>query len=173
MAVSPQRNLELKARCADLAAARATVLRLGARPAGVLVQIDTYFRVPNGRLKLRRIDGQADELIWYDRPDQGETRISRYYRVPVADADGLKTALTAAFGLRGEVHKRREVCLWHNVRIHLDEVDGLGTFVEFEAVLSADETEAPARDRLDLLCRELRIGALETFGGSYADMLRL
>ena len=101
MTTSVNRNLELKATCANLAAARETVLRLGARPAGVLVQIDTYFRVPNGRLKLRCIEEQGDELIWYDRPDQGETRISRYYRVPVADASGLKAALTAALGVRG------------------------------------------------------------------------
>jgi adenylate cyclase class IV len=168
---SPHRNLELKARCADLATARETVVRLGARPAGVLVQTDTYFRVPNGRMKLRCIEGEADELIGYDRADQGGSRISRYHRVPVTDADGVKAALTAALGVRGEVHKRRELCLWHNVRIHLDEVAGLGLFVEFEAVLSADETEATARERLEQLSRELKIGPGDTFGGSYADML--
>jgi adenylate cyclase class 2 len=148
-------NLELKARCADLAAARAAVLRLRARSTEPLLQIDTYFPVPSGRLKLRWTRGQAAQLIWYDRPDQSKARISRYSLVPVTDAEGLKAALTAALGVRGEVRKQREVWWWHNVRIHLDEVAGLGQFVEFEAVLSPDETEAASRSRLDELCREL------------------
>jgi predicted adenylyl cyclase CyaB len=163
--------LEVKARCHDLSAARATIHQLGARPADVQVQIDTYFRVPNSRLKLRQIQGQSDELISYDRPDQREARISSYHRVPVGDAEGLKALLIAALGLRGEVRKRREVCLWHNVRIHLDLVTGLGTFVEFEAVLSAGETEAASRILLDQLCRELAICPGDTFAGSYADLM--
>jgi adenylate cyclase, class 2 len=167
------RNLELKARYADLAAARAAVLRLMGRSTELLVQVDTYFHVPNGRLKLRWIEGQASQLIWYERPDQSEARISRYYLVPVMDADGLKTALTAALGVRGEVRKHREVCLWHNVRIHLDQVAGLGQFVEFEAVLSPGETEADSRYRLGQLCRELDILPSDICSGSYADLLGL
>jgi predicted adenylyl cyclase CyaB len=170
---SPCRNLELKARYADLAFARTTILRLGARPAGVLLQTDTYFRVPSARLKLRRIQGQPAELIWYERPDQSAARICRYHVVPVTDADGLEKVLTAALGVRGEVRKRREICLWYNVRIHLDEVAGLGSFVEFEAVLSPDETEASAHDRLDHLCRELTIGPADIYATSYSDLLGL
>ena len=167
------RNLELKAQCADLTLARAAVLRLGARSPGPLVQIDTYFCVPSGRLKLRWIEGQASQLIWYERPDQSEARISRYYLAPVMDAEGLKAALSAALGVRGEVRKHREVCLWHNVRIHLDDVAGLGQFVEFEAVLSPGETEADSRYRLDQLCRELNISPSDICSGSYADLLGL
>jgi adenylate cyclase, class 2 len=165
--------VELKAHCADLGAAREIILRLGARPAGALVQTDTYFRVANGRLKLRRIEGQGDELIWYDRPDQAETRISRYHRLPVADASRLEQALAAALGIRGEVRKHREVWLWHNVRIHLDQVAELGAYLEFEAVLTPGETEAAAHDRLALLSRELSVGPSDTLAGSYADLLNL
>jgi predicted adenylyl cyclase CyaB len=137
------------------------------------MQTDTYFRVPNGRLKLRRIQGLADELIWYERPDQSEARICRYVRVPVPGADLLQTALAAALGVRGEVCKRREIFLWHNVRIHLDDVTGLGFFLEFEAVLSPQDTEAAAHQHLKDLRRELAIGDSDTCDGSYADLLGL
>jgi adenylate cyclase, class 2 len=170
---SPCRNLELKARCADLDAARATVLRLGAQPAGIQVQTDTYFFVPTGRLKLRQIEDHLSELIWYDRPNQSVIRTSRYHRVPVAEPDALRAALTAALGVRGEVHKRREVLLWYNIRIHLDDVSGLGAFLEFEAVLASEGKESASRERLDQLCHDLAIGPSDRLAGSYADLLGL
>jgi adenylate cyclase class 2 len=168
-----RRNLEVKARHADLAAARAAAERLGARAAAVEVQTDTYFRVPHGRLKLRAIEGQPAVLIWYDRPDNTGTRGSDYYLVPVPDAAALKAALTAALGVRGEVRKRRAIYLWHNVRIHLDEVAGLGNFVEFEAVLAAAEDEVTAASRLDELGRALAILPGDHLAPSYADLLGL
>jgi predicted adenylyl cyclase CyaB len=168
-----RRNLEIKARHADLVAAREAVRRLGARETAVEVQTDTYFRVPQGRLKLRAIEGQPAVLIWYDRPDNQGTRLSAYYLVPVPDPTGMKAALAAALGVRGEVHKRRGIHLWHNVRIHLDEVAGLGNFVEFEAVLSPEEDDTIAHARLDQLCRSLDILPADHLAPSYADLLGL
>src|SRR5262245_32987098 len=137
-----RRNLELKARCPDLPAAREAALRLGARLTSTESQLDTFFRAAHGRLQLREIDGQPAVLIWYDRPDLDRPRGCDYFLVPAPDPALLKIALTAALGVRGAVRKRREVYLWHNVRAHLDEVEGLGRFLEFEAVLSPDEGEA-------------------------------
>lgn len=168
-----RRNLEIKARYPELTIVRAIVSRLGARPAGVEFQTDTYFPVPHGRLKLREIKGQPPVLIWYDRPDCSVARLSAYHLVPVADAAALKAALAAALGVRGEVHKRREIYLWHNVRIHLDEVARLGTFIEFEAVLSSDADETQASDRLARLCQELAINPAEQIAPSYAELLGL
>jgi predicted adenylyl cyclase CyaB len=170
-----RRNLEIKARLADPAAVRDAVARLGARPSARETQTDTYFRVAHGRLKLREIEGQPAVVIWYDRPDQQGTRDSAYHLVPVPDAATMKAALTAALGVRGECRKRREIYLWHNVRIHLDEVTGLGRFVEFEAVLSPqdEEEEATSRDRLEQLGRALGICASEYLATSYADLLGL
>ncbi|MGH7170784.1 MAG: class IV adenylate cyclase [Gemmataceae bacterium] len=168
---SPRRNLERKARCADLAAAANTIEHLGAQCEGVLEQTDVYFRVPNGRLKLRTTQGQAAVLIWYERPDETKARWSRYYLVPVSDPPALRIALAAALGERGEVRKRRTLWMWHNVRIHLDEVAGLGTFVEFEAVMSASEEEATAQARLAELSAALGLTPAEDVGGSYADLL--
>lgn len=167
----PRRNLELKTPYVDLASARAALSALEAKRAGREVQTDTYFRATHGRLKLREIDGQSAVLIWYDRPDTQGTRLSQYFLLPVTDAALGKSMLTAALDVRGVVRKRREVYLWHNVRVHLDEVDGLGTFVELEAVLAPDDDKALSQARLDELCRVLKLRPEGHLAGSYADLL--
>jgi len=168
-----RRNLELKARHADLAAARAAALGLGAGPASVEAQTDTYFRVPNGRLKLREIADQLAVLIFYERPDECSARLSAYRLIAAPEPDLLREALTAALGVRGVVRKRREILLWHNVRIHLDEVSGLGTFVEFEAVLGPGDDEGTAAARLEQLGTALQVHATDHLATSYADLLGL
>ena len=135
------------------------------------LQTDTYFRVPNGRLKLREMQGRLPVLIWYRRPDRAEVRASDYQLVPVAEPAQLKAALAGALGLRGLVHKRREIFWWHNVRVHLDDVEGLGTFVEFEAVLGPADGEAVSLQSLQDLLARLPLNAAASLAGSYADLL--
>lgn len=168
-----RRNLELKARHTDLASARQAALALGAQPTGVEDQTDTYFHVAHGRLKLREIIGQPAVLIFYQRSDECSARLSAYHLVPVADPGLLKEALTAALGVRGVVSKRREILLWRNVRIHLDEVAGLGTFVEFEAVLGSGADETMSAAWLEQLSAALEIPAANHLAPSYADLLGL
>jgi adenylate cyclase, class 2 len=167
----PRQNLELKTRYPDLPAGRDTARRVGAKPLGVEHQVDTYFRVSSGRLKLREIEEQPPVLIWYERPDQTGARTSLYYLVPVNEPALLKTVLTAALGFRGVIEKRREIFLWHNVRIHLDEVAGLGSFVEFEAVVTSGEQEAKAPGQLQFLCGEFGISHADHLASSYADLV--
>jgi len=160
-----RRNFELKARCSDLDHARAAARDLGAVPDCVLLQHDTFFPSANGRLKLREIEGAGTELIWYDRPNHEGARLSRFRIVPAPD--GLKEALTLALGTSGIVRKRRELLLWHNIRIHLDQVEGLGTFVEFEAVLDENDDLQLAHERLDKLAGALHLG--ERIATSYME----
>ena len=129
--------------------------------------------MPNGRLKLRQIEGAAAALIWYERPDQVAARTSAYQLVPVREPRLLESVLAAALGARGQVRKRRTIYLWHNIRIHLDEVAGLGTCVEFEAVLSAGEDEAASRPCLEHLSRALGIRPEDHLAPSYAYLLGL
>ena len=94
---------------------------------------------------------------------------------PVADVSTLRAALSAVLGVRGVVLKRRELLIWQNVRIHLDDVESLGSFLEFEAVLDVTAPdpaaeEATSHERLRLLCRELEIDPADTIAGSYSDM---
>jgi len=169
-----RRNLELKVRVPDLAGVRSACRKI-ATPAAVMEQVDTYFHAPRGRLKLRESVGVSTPceavLIAYDRPDRSDVRASDYHLVAVSDAAGLKSALSAALGVRGVVRKRREVHMYHNVRIHLDGVEGLGTFVELEAVISPEADERVSLGRLDELCGRIGLCRGDAIAGSYADLL--
>lgn len=171
--LAPRRNLELKARCGDSNKVAALVAQLGARNAGLEVQTDTYFRAVRGRLKLREIERRPAVLIAYERPDSAAARMCNYHLVPVADPGALKNLLSDALGVRGVVAKHRHIWLWQNVRIHLDEVAGLGMFIEFEAVIGSEAEEAAAPAQLATLCRTLAITPSDHIAVSYADLLRI
>ena len=165
-------NIELKARDPDPSETAARCLALGASDQGVLAQRDTYFASRRGRLKLRMEEGAlGGELIAYGRPDAREVSESRYVLAPVAAADELAEALDAALGTVVVVSKRRRLFLWEGVRIHLDEVDGLGAFIEFEAVLPEAGDLATARAKVARLRTELGIADDALVPVGYADLL--
>ena len=165
------KNIEIKARLADLDAARDTARSIATERLAAQHQIDTYFRCHHGRLKLREIDGLSAELIWYVRPDRQGPKTSDYRLVPVSNPQTLKAALSGALGIRGVVDKRREILLYHNVRIHLDDVVDLGQFLEFEAVLGPEDDTSESRSRLDRLIEQFAIGPEDLLSGSYGEML--
>ena len=165
-------NLEIKARCPDLAAARARAQRVATAHVGVDEQVDTYFRVARGRLKLRESSLAGGQLIPYLRPDVAGSRRSDYRVVPVADPAGVKALLAEILGVHRVVRKRREIFLYENVRIHLDEVEELGSFVELEAVFdgsASEEAEQP--HRIAFLLAELHIAETDLLPGSYEGLL--
>ena len=133
-------NLELKARYPSPHKAHECAAACGAVRQGTLIQQDTYFRVPRGRLKLREAEGETAELIYYERSEEGTERWSRFTREPVGEPGGLVHVLEDAFGVLAVVRKRRELYLFRDARIHIDDVEGLGTFVEFE--VTGGETPA-------------------------------
>ena len=165
------RNIEIKARLRDLDTARKTAAGIATNRLGVQEQIDTYFHCRHGRLKLRQIDRLSAQLVWYVRPDDTTPKPSEYQLVPVSNPETLKTALTAALGIRGVVSKRREIFLYHNVRIHLDDVEGLGHFLEFEAVLDHRVDDAAGRAQLDDLMKTFDIEPGDLLAKSYGDMI--
>lgn len=122
-------------------------------------------------MKLREIDGQGSQLIAYSRADQTEPRASDYSIVPVADANALRQALATALGERVVVDKAREVYLHANVRIHLDRVRSLGTFIEFEAVLDAAEDLSVGEAQVRDLVAHFGLVASDCVPGSYSDLL--
>lgn len=135
---APRRNIELKATDPDPIASLDVCRRLGAEDRGTIVQRDTYFEVARGGLKLREEQPGRPHLIQFERANEPQQRESRYRVIEVSDGPALSAALDAAIGIRGVVAKRRRLFLWENVRIHLDEVEQLGNFVELEAVAPAD-----------------------------------
>lgn len=163
-------NVELKAKLASLAAARDVARRLATEYVGLQHQVDTYFHVPNGRLKLREIEHATAQLIWYARPDQAHPRTSNYYLLEISDAPVARQLLTAALGVRQTVTKLREIFLYHNVRIHLDDVVGLGTFLEFEAVLSPDHSESEGHKQVAWLLAQFAIRPDQILPSSYCDL---
>jgi predicted adenylyl cyclase CyaB len=165
------RNVEVKARVAGLAPVRRAAQALAGAPSEMLEQTDTFFVVPAGRLKVRRFGDGSGELIAYARPDQPGPKTSNYTRVACADADRLVRALAAALPIRGVVTKRREVFLIGRTRVHLDDVDSLGTFVELEVVLADDESiEDGERTALDLIGR-LALAEADLIAPAYIDLL--
>lgn len=166
----PRRNIELKARDPDPDGSLRAALALGATDEGWLHQTDTYFRVPNGRLKLREESPQA-HLIAYNRVDQAAARESRYRIVPVSDPEELKQALTETLGVRVVVEKVRRLLLWHAARIHLDKVRDLGTFIEIEAVADPTSDLSIERRHASELEEALAIIPGRIVASSYSDEL--
>ena len=164
------RNVELKARLADLDPARQTAGRLGARLATTVSQTDTYFVVPDGRLKLRESRPGEAELIFYRRPDTKTEKVSEYSRVPVSDPAAIGAMLGAALGVGTRVRKVREVWLLDNVRIHLDRVEGLGTFLEFEAIVGPNHAEPACVVQAARLAEAFGLDDSSLIAASYADL---
>jgi predicted adenylyl cyclase CyaB len=166
-----RRNIELKARVDDVEHARQIAQQMATSRLGTQHQVDTYFHARQGRLKLRQIDGLSAVLIWYARPDQTQSKRSDYQLVPVSNPETLKLALRQALGVAVVVDKRREIYLWHNVRIHLDRVVGLGEFLEFEAVLQPHDDDALGHAQLDELMRAFALHPTDLVESSYSDLL--
>lgn len=167
------RNIEQKFRCHDLEAARTSALVAGAVQAETMHQRDVYFRAARGRLKMRWIEsdlyGRSCELIGYDRVDEDGERACSYHIVPVSEPARLEALLSAVMVVRAVVNKRRRLLMAGNLRIHLDEVEGLGSFVEFEAVLGPCDDENESRARVVRWRRVLELR--EPVPVSYVDLL--
>ncbi|HEU4736766.1 MAG TPA: class IV adenylate cyclase [Solirubrobacterales bacterium] len=168
--VSPARNVELKARDPDRVRSLATCEGIGAEPQGVLLQRDTYFQAPHGRLKLREEEGVRPHLIAYERLDGVEARESRYRIIETEEPEELKAALRGTLGVKVVVAKERRLFLWEGVRIHLDQVDGLGDFIEFEAVADAGSDLSHEEAQVRTLRRAFEIDDADLVAGSYCDM---
>lgn len=164
-------NVEIKARCRDASFIRNYLLSNNAECKGVDEQTDTYFNVLYGRLKLR--EGNIENnLIFYERTNQPGPKNSHFQLVKTEDAAGLKDVLTKSMGIKAIVKKRREIYFIGNVKFHLDEVQGLGSFVEIEAGnILADLSQAHLKDQCDFYVRAFGIKGEDLLALSYSDML--
>jgi homotetrameric cytidine deaminase len=170
-------NVECKAHDADPEATAARCVALGAVDHGVLHQRDTYFAPARGRLKLRDQGPEGAKLIAYRRPDATQDTESNYVLASTSEPEALVEALDAALGTTVVVVKRRRLFVWETVRIHLDEVQGLGCFVELEAVVGSGDGEpsaeelAVARAHVARLRAELAIADAALVAVGYSDLL--
>jgi homotetrameric cytidine deaminase len=165
-------NVEIKARDPDPVATAARCQALGAVDEGVLEQRDTYFAGRHGRLKLREETGSGAELIAYRRPDTTEAQQSAFIRAAATDPATLREALDAAVGETVVVVKRRRLFVWEHVRIHLDDVEGLGTFIELEAMVGPGlNAPGEAAEKVARLRSELAIADDALVAVGYSDLL--
>ena len=174
------RNLEIKARVKDRRKLEAVVKKVAGKANERVEQEDTYFRVPNGRLKLRVTGCKGGQLIYYERSNQaGAPRSSDYLIVPIGDTEELKRVLGEALGIAGTVSKQRLIHLLGRTRIHLDKVKGLGDFVELEYVFDEVNTLHPvptAEDERAALATVAELMGLlgitldNLIGNSYLDL---
>jgi homotetrameric cytidine deaminase len=167
----PRRNVEVKATDPDPERSLAVCLELGAEDRGVLSQRDTYFRAGDGRLKLREETPGGAALIQYQRADAAAARESRYRIAPVEDAAALREALDAALGTLVVVEKERRLLLWEGVRIHLDDVRGLGRFLELEGVAAPGSDLTAEGERVARLSEALGLDESRILADSYSDRL--
>jgi len=162
-------NVELKARFPDHNRAEEVLDDIGASYEGLERQVDTYFRVTRGRLKIREIEGKPAELIFYERIESGERRDCLYFLHRFDEPENLRLLLEAGLGSWARVEKTRKVYRYQNVKVNLDDVSGLGRFIEFEAAAEGDP-ESTNR-MVEKLVEKFEIAPGQIVLESYSDLL--
>lgn len=164
-------NIEIKAIVRDWNGLCQRARSISDTPCETLIQEDVFFHVPQGRLKLRIFAPDRGELIAYERENCAGPKQSRYWIAPMADPAAMRQALQQALGIRGIVKKTRLLFRVAHTRIHLDEVENLGHYMELEVVLqpgqSREQGEKIARD----LMARLQIAAGDLIAVAYLDLL--
>ena len=166
------RNVELKARVEDLATIERRARELADRGPFELRQDDTFFACTTGRLKLRELAPDRGELIFYRRPDLAGPKLSEYTIALTPTPALMRETLAGALGVIGRVRKRRRLYLVGATRIHLDEVEDLGSFLELEVVLEDDDPATDGTVRARVLLSRLGIDTSGLVAGAYLDLLR-
>ena len=167
--------MELKAKVEDLDVVRQKLTILGAQREGTFRQIDVYFNIPKGRLKLREVeDSNKAELIYYERENIAGPKKGDVFILKTKEGKIFKNLLKKILETRIIVEKIREIYRYQGTQIHLDTVEKLGTFVEFERKTPAD-AQAIKKNRqiLEKLMEELRINPENLEKLSYSDLIQM
>jgi len=164
-------NVEIKARVENPDLFRAAAVAMADKPLEMISQKDTFFKIHEGRLKLRDFGDGTGQLIWYHRPNQTGPKISDYAITHTDDPVGLVEVLGKSLHVLGVVSKKRTLLMCGRTRIHLDEVENLGWFMELEVVLTQGEDAAAGETEAKQLMKELGIHTDGLVEGAYLDLL--
>lgn len=164
-------NIEIKARVRDFEQIRLRAEKLSETTVQVIPQEDIFFNVEKGRLKLRILGEDQSQLIFYTRPDQEGPKRSDYRISRSSEPQNLKRVLELAYGIRGVVRKTRYLYLVRQTRIHLDDVEGLGQFMELEVVLAGGQSDAEGQKIAEELMSALGVERDDLIDGAYMDLL--
>ena len=165
-------NVEWKARARDPHRQRILAAKLADGPPEMLDQVDTFFPVQHGYLKLRQLSADRGELIHYLRPVQAGPKLSKYFLLPIDQPGEMRNLLVQALGIYGEVRKRRFVFFVGQSRIHFDEVERLGSFLEVEVVLRPEQAIAEGERIATALRRQLEVQDEDLIEVAYIELLR-
>lgn len=160
--------IEIKVRVDSLDPIREKIESMGTVIQGTYLQTDTYFNTASDRLKMREVEGEPTAmLIYYDREDIPDPKQSDILIVETEEPETLKAILGRSIGVKVIVEKTREIYQHQGTQVHLDMVEGLGTFIEFERPI----TDLPEdRKVLEALMEELNIKAEDLITVSYSDL---
>ncbi|HHN47696.1 MAG TPA: CYTH domain-containing protein [Bacteroidales bacterium] len=167
----PIHNFEFKARTNKLSALEEKLLKLNPRFIGLDHQTDTYFNINSGRLKLR--EGNIENsLIFYERQDLAGAKQSTVLLYQHKHNPNLKEILVKSFGVKTVVEKYRKIYFIDHVKFHFDEVQGLGTFVEVEAIDKTGTTKITELQRqCEYFAEFFQIEAKDYVSKSYSDLM--
>jgi predicted adenylyl cyclase CyaB len=164
-------NVEIKARLSDFEKLKDLAAGLSQTPATIIPQEDTFFHTPQGRLKLRSLSPEHGELIYYERTDASGPKASNYLVYTTGDPASLKAVFSETLGVRGVVRKQRWLYHVGQTRIHLDQVEGLGSFLELEVVLYPGQSEADGTKIAADLMEKLGVDESDLIQVAYIDLL--
>lgn len=164
-------NIEIKARCKSQQYIRDILSAQGADFKGIDHQIDTYFKVATGRLKLREGDIE-NYLIYYERENVAGPKQSNVILAEMERGSNIKDILEKSLEVLTVVDKQREIYFIGNIKFHLDTVQDLGTFVEIEAI---DRDGSIGKEKLLDQCNTylklFNIGETDLLRDSYSDQI--
>ena len=165
-------NVEIKAKCFYPEKVEAFLLNNNAEFLGTDIQKDTYFNIPDGRLKLRQ-GNIENNLIFYKRANQKGPKQSNFSLIPTANPAQLEALLVQALGVKVIVEKKRKIFFLNNIKVHIDEVPGLGCFVEIEAGNFKDRTLSVEQlhNQCATLMQQFEIKEEDLIENSYSDLL--
>ncbi|EDW62761.2 uncharacterized protein [Drosophila virilis] len=176
-ATADQRNVEIKARIpggtAEFERRLGIARQLSGAAGELIVQRDVFFNSPKGgRLKLRYLEAPArSQLVYYDRPDVAGPKLSKYNKIEVDEPAVLEKMLRQSNGALGVLAKRRQLFIYEQTRIHMDEVQDLGHFMEFEVCLRPEQTPEQGQAIAEQLSQTFGIAPADLMMGSYFDAL--
>lgn len=169
-AQAKQLNIEIKARSVDHTQIRKILKSKKAVFKGIDHQIDTYFKVKSGRLKLR--EGNIENyLIYYNRENKKGPKQSDYFLFENSAKSCLKNILIKSLEILTVVDKQREIYFINNIKFHLDVVKDLGKFVEIEAIGNSKTNKDKLLKQCEYYLDLLQISKKDLISGSYSDLL--
>jgi adenylate cyclase class IV len=164
-------NVEIKARANDFEVQALLAEKMSDSPPETLIQLDTFFKVEHGRLKLREFPDSPAQLIFYQRSDVSGPKLSDYQITESQDPEGLKRILSDAYTIIATVTKTRRLMINGRTRIHIDKVEGLGNFIELEVVLCEGESIADGQSEAKQLMDSLQIREQDLLAQAYVDLI--